>query len=208
MLISILKALLVGVIAAVPIGPIFVMVVQRTLCHSRRAGVMVGLGAAAGDMVYGGVGLLTLELIKGFVLGHQALFMIAGGLIIGAIGVSMLTREVSLSLPEEKRQVSDWACATQAFASTLSNPAALATMLALLTAFNLGTGAGEAPLPLLTLGVGAGEALYWALVTWLLARFLHIGERTLRTVSRVAGALVCVFAVVLVVRGILMIIRS
>jgi len=204
MLLSILYALLVGIIAAVPVGPIFVMVVQRTLCHHRRAGLMVGLGAAAGDMVYAAVGLLTLEVIKEFVLGHQALFMLAGGLIIGAIGVSMFFREVSLDLPEEKRQVSDWNCAVQAFVSTLSNPAALATMLALLTAFGLGVGQTRVPLPLLALLVGVGELLYWTVVTWLLARFLRIGERTLRIVSRIAGALVCAFAVVLVVRGILL----
>lgn len=208
MLVSVLKALLVGIIAAVPVGPIFVMAVQRTLCHRRQAGMMVGLGAAAGDAVYAAVGLLTLELIRDFVLGHQALFLIAGGVIIGAIGISMLTREVSLSLPEEKRQVSDWACAVQAFVSTLSNPAALATMLALLTAFGLGAGGSRVPLPLLALLIGAGEALYWFVVTGLLARYLRISERTLRIVSRVAGALVCIFALVLVVRGIVMITGS
>ena len=208
MLVSFLKALLVGIIAAVPVGPIFVMVVQRTLCHRRRAGVMVGLGAAAGDMVYAAVGLLTLELIKEFVLGHQALFMIIGGAVIGAIGVSMFFREVSLNLPEEKRQVSDWSCALQAFVSTLSNPAALATMLALLSAFGLGTGESWVQLPLLALLVGVGEVLYWCVVSWLLARFLKIGERTLRIVSRVAGALVCAFALVLLVRGLLMIIGN
>lgn len=207
MLLEILNALLVGVIAAVPIGPIFVMVVQRTLCHTRRAGLMVGLGAAAGDMVYAGVGLLTLDLIKEFVLGHQGIFMLVGGAIIGVIGIGMLTREVSLSLPEEKRQVSDWSCAVQAFTSTLSNPAALATMLALLTAFSLGT---QSRMPVWSLAplVGLGELMYWTLVTFLLARFLRIDEKVLRIVSRVAGALVCVFAVVLVVRGIMMLIGN
>ncbi|MBQ9661251.1 MAG: LysE family transporter [Bacteroidales bacterium] len=204
---EILRALLTGVIAAVPIGPIFVMVVQRTLCHSRRAGMMVGLGAAAGDLVYATVGLLTLELIKSFVLDHQGVFMLVGGVIIGAIGVSMFTREVSLSLPEEKRQVSDWSCALQAFTSTLSNPAALATMLALLTGFGLGVGS-RTPVWLLAPLIGLGEVLYWTLVTFLLARFLRINEKVLRIVSKVAGALVCVFAVVLVVRGALMLIGN
>ena len=47
-----LKALLVGVIAALPVGPIFVMVLQRTLCHGRKAGVVVGLGAATADAIF------------------------------------------------------------------------------------------------------------------------------------------------------------
>ena len=56
--------------------------------------------------------------------------------------------------------------------------------------------------------VGLGEFLYWTLVTWLLARFLRINEKTLRIVSRVAGGLVCVFAVVLIVRGLIMILGN
>ena len=204
MILEILKALLAGLIAAVPIGPIFVMVVQRTLCHNRRAGLMVGLGAAAGDMVYAGVGLLTLELVKDFVMAHEGVFLLVGGAIVGAVGAGMLFREVSLSLPAEKRQVSGWSCALQAFTSTLSNPAALATMLALLTAFGLGAGQSRTPVWLLAPLVAAGEVLYWSLVTWLLARFLRIDEKVLRIVGKTAGALVCVFAAVLLVRGIMM----
>ena len=49
MVLSIFKALLVGVIAAIPIGPILVMVIQRTTCYGRRCGLMVGLGAATVD---------------------------------------------------------------------------------------------------------------------------------------------------------------
>lgn len=205
---EVLKAILTGVIAAVPIGPIFVMVVQRTLCHGRRSGLLVGLGAAAGDMVYAGVGLLTLELVKAFVLGHQGIFMLAGGIIVGIIGAGMFFREVSLPLPEEKRTLSGWACVLEAFTSTLSNPAALATMLALLTAFGLGGGQSRTPVWVLTPLVGAGELLYWSLVTFLLAHFLRIDEKVLRVVSKAAGALVCVFAAVLLVRGILSIIGN
>ena len=42
MVLSIFKALLVGVIAAIPIGPILVMVIQRTTCYGRRCGLMDG----------------------------------------------------------------------------------------------------------------------------------------------------------------------
>lgn len=200
---EILRALLVGVIAAVPFGPILVMVVQRTLCHDRKTGLMVGLGAAMGDMVYAGVGLLTLELIKSFVLDHEGFFLLVGGLIIGVIGAGMCFREVSLSLPADKRQVSAKSCVLQAFTSTLSNPAALATMLALLTGLRLGGGASTTPIWILIPLVGLGEFSYWTLITWLLARFLRINEKTLRIVSRVAGGLIFAFAVVLVVRGLM-----
>ena len=208
MLLEILKAWLAGFIVALPIGPIFLLVVQETLCHNRRAGRMVGLGAAAGDMVYAVLGLLTLELIKNFVLEHQGMFMLVGGVIVGLIGIGMFHREVSVDLPASERQVSDWSCVLQGFTGALSNPGALAAMLALLTVFRLGTGPSRTPLWVLALMVGAGEVVYWTLVTRLLSRYVRVSGKTLRFGSKVAGSLVMVFAVVLLVRGGVMIIRN
>lgn len=206
-MIEILKALLVGVVAGIPLGPIFVMVVQRTLCHGRKAGVMVGLGAAAGDMVYAAVGLLTLSLVQRFVEEHQGLIMLLGGVLIALVGIGMMRREVSVELPPDRRNLSPWTCALQAFVSTLSNPAALALILAMLATLQVSGEPLGVPDVALAPAVGAGEWLYWLAVVYVLARFVHLDTRTLRILSRVAGSLVCVFALVLVVRGIVWIIR-
>ena len=206
-MIEILKAMLVGLIAGFPLGPIFVMVVQRTLCHGRKAGVMVGLGAAAGDMLYAAVGLLTLSLVERFVEEHQGLIMLVGGILIALVGIGILKREVAVELPPDRRNLSPWTCALQAFASTLSNPGALALILTMLATLQVsGEPLGVPDVALAPL-VGAGEWLYWLAVVYLLARFIHLDTRTLRTLSRVAGILVCVFALVLMVRGIVLITR-
>lgn len=206
MVFDLLRAVLVGVIVALPVGPILVMVVQRTLCHGRKCGWTLGLGAATADTLYATVGLLTVGLIRGFVLTHEAFFLLAGGVILGLVGFGILTREVSLSLPEDQRQLSGWVCYWEGFISALSNPAALALVLVLLAVFNLGDGQSKAPVWALIPMVWLGEALYWRLVTRLLARYLHIGERKLRLGSKIAGWAVCGFAVVLLVRGMVMII--
>ena len=206
-MIEVLKAMLVGLIAGIPVGPILVMVAQRTLCHGRRAGAMVGLGAATGDMLYAVVGLLTLSLVQRFVEDHQGLIMLLGGVLIALIGIGMLRREVSVAVPPTRRDLSPWTCYLQALGSTLSNPAALAMMLALLGVLGVGGEGFGAPDVLLAPAVGAGEALYWLAVVYLLGRFLHLDVRTLRILSRIAGALVCIFALVLIVRGTLLIIK-
>ena len=205
-MIEILKALLVGLIAGIPVGPILVMVAQRTLCHGRRAGAMVGLGAATGDMLFAAVGLLTLSLVQHFVEDHRGPIMLAGGVLIALIGIGMLRREVSVALPPDRRDLSPWTCYLQALGSTLSNPAALALVLTLLGVLGVGGEALGVPDVVLAPAVGAGEALYWVAVVYLLGRFLHLETRTLKVLSRIAGALVCAFAVVLIVRGAILII--
>ena len=206
MALELLQAMLVGVIAALPVGPILLMVIQRTLCFDRRSGMMVGLGAAAADTILAAVGLLTLELIQGFIQAHMVVFLLVGAVVLAVVGVGIFTRELPVPLPGEERQVSYWLCWWQAFLTTLTNPAALAIIMTLLAAFGLVSGGFSAPAWLLILMVGAGESLYWFTMTFLLSHYLHISGRTLRRGSKMAGALICLFAVVLLIRGLVMII--
>lgn len=207
MFLTIFKALVVGVIAAIPIGPILVMVVQRTLCYGRRSGWTVGLGAATGDTLYAAVGLLAVALLRGFIERNAAWIMLIGGLLVGVIGFGMLRRRVSVNLQDDTARLSPWTCYLQGLAGTLSNPLALGVMMALLALFGLGSGELRMPVVLAPC-VGVGECIYWFCVTWVLSRYLRLDVRTLRTLTIVAGAIVCVFAVVLVVRGAVMLIGS
>ncbi len=207
MVFAIFKALLAGVLVAIPIGPILVMVVQRTLCYGPRCGRMVGFGAATADMLYATVGLLALSLMKDFIERNQGWIMLAGGLLVGVIGVGMLLRPVSVNLQEEPARMSGWTCYWQGLLSTLSNPLALGIMMTLLAMFGLADQGGFLPLVLAPL-VGLGECIYWFSVTAVLARYLRLNIKTLRTMSTVAGVVVCVFAVILVVRGALLLIGS
>src|SRR5687767_5964988 len=50
------KSLWIGLSIAAPVGPIGLLVIQRTLRHGRAVGLATGLGAAAADAAYGAVG--------------------------------------------------------------------------------------------------------------------------------------------------------
>ena len=53
-----LKALVVGLSVAAPVGPIGLLTIQRTLHRGFRMGLATGLGAAVADATYGTVGAL------------------------------------------------------------------------------------------------------------------------------------------------------
>jgi len=203
MLLSIFKALLVGVIAAIPIGPILVMVIQRTTCYGRRCGWMVGLGAATVDMLYAAIGLMAVQLMQDVIEENAAWIMLFGGLLVGVIGIGMLRRRVSVTLLDGGGRMNPWTCYVQGLLGTLSNPLALGVMMALLALLGLGS-AGVLYAPC----VGLGECLYWYIVTWVLMRYVKLDLSTLRILNIIAGIVVCVFAVVLVIRGTFLIIGS
>lgn len=204
MIVDILKALLVGIIAAIPVGPVLIMAIQKTLCRGRGAGLMIGLGSAFADAVYAAIGLFALSLIEDFIVSNQAVIMIVGGVIVGLLGANMFFSDVKLQLDGQGKTVSDFSYAIQAVGSVFSNPAALATMLALLALFRLDSSSLDAPVWAVILCVSIGEFLYWLTVVTLLSTFVKFRESTLRLVSKIAGAGVAVFAIVLIIKGITM----
>ena len=203
MVLSILKALLVGVIAAIPIGPILVMVIQRTTCYGRRCGLMVALGATTVDMLYAAIGLMAVQMLQDFIAENARWIMLIGGLLVGLIGVGMLRRRVAVTREDGGGRMNPWTCYWQGVGTTLSNPLAIGVMMALMALFQLGS-AGVAYAPL----VGLGESIYWISLTWVLSRYLRLDMCALRMMNLVAGIVVCVFALILMVRGAMMIIGS
>lgn len=49
---SIFKGLIIGVVASAPMGPVGVLIIQRTLNKGRWYGFVTGLGAALSDLIY------------------------------------------------------------------------------------------------------------------------------------------------------------
>ena len=196
------EALLIGIIAAVPVGPVLLMIIQKTLTLGRREGVSAGVGSAMADTVYAAVGLLTLSLIEGFINQHQALIMFVGAAILGFIGVRILVKKIDFEQKPSTAGLSLVSHGLQTFTSAMSNPAALAFMLGLIAMFGIGPETTGAPIWALLLAVCAGETLYWIFVVFVLARFVKLKPKILQLVSRIAGAGICVFAIVLLVRGV------
>ena len=63
-LVLLLKGMLVGMIIAVPVGPVGVLCIRRTIFHGRLAGFLSGIGAATADAVFGiiaGFGLTVIS---------------------------------------------------------------------------------------------------------------------------------------------------
>ena len=63
----ILKGLTIGIIASAPMGPIGILVVQRTLKKGRWYGFATGVGAAMSDMLYAVITGLGMSLVLDFI---------------------------------------------------------------------------------------------------------------------------------------------
>ncbi|HRC39081.1 MAG TPA: LysE family transporter, partial [Rubrivivax sp.] len=74
-----LQSMWVGLAIAAPVGPIGVLVIQRTLRHGVPAGLATGLGAAVADATYGAVGAYGVTGLTAWLQGARVPLALAGG---------------------------------------------------------------------------------------------------------------------------------
>ena len=134
MIIGLLKGLIVGIIVSIPVGPLGLLCIPRTLARGRRAGLAVGLGGSASDTLYSALALFALSFISSFIDAHKGWVLLAGGLIISITGIRLLVSRRQVRHPDSvtARAVSPVRHiegALNGFLISVTNPGTLVCML-------------------------------------------------------------------------------
>lgn len=203
MLVDMLKGFLVGMCASAPVGPIAILVVQKSLSKGHKAGFVSGLGASVVDTLYAFIAIFALALAQKLIDAHQNIILLVGGAVLAAVGVSM-----AFSDPFRKMKADGDSSVSpkdfgQAVAMGLSNPMAVFVMFTLFAFFGL---ADDAPhnwsVAPIILSVSAGSVLYWFSVSWLLSRFRrNFRMSTILWISRITGAVIVIIGIALLGQG-------
>lgn len=82
-----LKGILIGYLGSTPLGPISVLIIQRTIAQGRRQGFYSGIGAALSDSTYVAIAAFSLSIIIAFIRKHELLFTIFGAAILVLLGL-------------------------------------------------------------------------------------------------------------------------
>jgi threonine/homoserine/homoserine lactone efflux protein len=191
-----LRGVVLGLSIAVPVGPIGVLCIRRTLSQGRLAGFISGLGAASADAIYGGIAAFGLTAAADFLVRRQFLIQGAGGLALGVLGVRIFFSEpIDLGAKEEGK---GWVSAyTSTLFLTLTNPATLLFFAAIFAGMGWVESSmqgDELTAGLIVAGVFLGSGAWWFLlsgvVNILRSKF---GFRSLRWVNRISGILLFAF---------------
>lgn len=204
MLIEIVKALLLGLCVAVPIGPVLLLVLEKTLSRGRKWGLVTGVGSAVIDTAYAAVGLYALSIVREYVIGHEDIFMTVGGVIVVIIGLWMALRKPDNVRQREFKGKTAASYALQAAGCALSNPGAIVFSFSLLAFFGLGAETDKAPVWVILLCVFLGEMLWWNFLTFALVHFKKFSRKTIRRLSHIAGWAIVAFGIFLIVKGLLL----
>ena len=203
MILDMLKGFMVGMCASAPIGPIAILVVQKSLSKGHKAGFVSGLGASVVDTFYAFIAIFALAFAQKLLAEHQTLILIVGGLVLAAVGISM-----AFSDPFRKMKADGDSSVSpkdfgQAVAMGLSNPMAIFVMFTLFAFFGLAkTSPQDWRVAPIILSVSLGSVTYWFTMSWVLSRFrTKFRMRTILWISRITGAIIVIIGTALLGQG-------
>lgn len=199
MLISVFfKGLIVGFLIAVPVGPINVLCVRRTIVHGRLVGLVSGLGAAAADTFFGAIAAFGLNFVNSLLMSERFWLGLGGAAILVVIGIRTLTAKPPQPREEETDPASLIGDFTSTCLLTLTNPVTILSFLAAFSAFGLESDDQiDVDDWLLLLGVLLGSSLWWLTLTTIVGTFRDkFNQETLGWANRIAGVIILAFAAV------------
>lgn len=203
MILDMLKGFLVGVCASAPVGPIAILVIQKSLSKGHKAGFVSGLGASVVDSLYAFIAIFALAFAQRFIEQHQNIILLAGGSVLIILGFSMAFSNPFRKMKKDDKPKVSSKDFGQAVLMGLSNPMAIFVMFTLFAFFGL---AKDAPhtwsvAPIL-LSVSLGSVTYWFSVSWLLSHFSRgFKMRTILWISRITGAIIVIIGISLLGQG-------
>lgn len=190
---TIIKGIIIGLFISVPLGPIGMLCVQRTLNRGRKHGIATGLGATMSDLIYTIVALFFVGFVVDFLEEKKSIIQIIGGLIVVFFGIFIYKNNPTRQpIPSHNNNSSIMSDFFSSFVLTLSNPLILLILIALFarfefldketTAFNIVTG---------ILSILGGAYLWWNTLTFFVGKFRNkLSYSGIKLLNRIIGIVI------------------
>jgi threonine/homoserine/homoserine lactone efflux protein len=188
-----IQGIIIGLTLAVPVGPIALICIQRTLTDGKLHGIFSGIGVATADSFYAAVTVLGLTMISGVIIAHQFLFRFLAGIVLIFVGV-----RVFISLPScvstktvHETYFKDY---LSMVGIAIANPLTLVFFLIVLPGFGIviNSTAFLSAAEFIA-GVFFGSTAWWILLCGTIGSMRsHFSVKTLGLINRISGVLISV----------------
>lgn len=197
----------VGLASSITVGPVAVLVIQRTLSKTVRAGVFSGLGVACADTLMAIVAYFFYSMFQPQIEAYSQILRVGGGIFVVVVGICIFVKN---PVPQLRRNrmgdLTPWKDLVSMFGFTLANfVVVIPYILAFFAMFGVGTSTGEESLASFVKagsvisGFFTGAILWWLLLT-LIIGFVRKGfkPRHMITINRVAGVIIILLGLVMI----------
>lgn len=202
---TILEGITIGLCTSIPVGPIAILIIQRTLQKGRLHGFFSGLGAATSDTFYALLALLGLSVVLSFIQDNKLIIQIVGSAVMMLFGIYIFFQNPAKNIEKSKTdKTSYWQEYFTSFILTLSNPLMIFLYLGLFAQFNF-ISADSNPFIIVVgiCSVFVGASLWWFLITLLASTFRkRFNIRGLWILNKATGILIVTLSLIALISSI------
>jgi threonine/homoserine/homoserine lactone efflux protein len=194
-----LKGIIMGLAVSMPLGPIGIILVNRTIKRGIFSGFFSGLGIATADTIMSIIAAIGFSFIISFIMEERFIVSIVAGVIMIAIGGKVfLSNPVKDLRNKEKANKSLWRDYYSVLALSLSNPYSIFIFVAFFTGMNFTTSMKSEMVPFFFVpGVFIGAISWWICLSYFVSRFKSkIRLRGIVRINKVAGIVIVIIGIV------------
>lgn len=182
-----LKGIAAGFVVAIPVGPVAMLCIRRTLATSMISGYATGLGAAVADTIYAIVAAYGISFIADILFTNNFWFRLIGGVILCLMAARMLSAPPTESKDQDTGKL--FGDFVSALVITGTNPITLIAFGVIFTSIDVATAGDRYEwAEALIAGVFVGSAAWWVLLTGLTAICRRwVGELSLTWINRISA---------------------
>lgn len=193
----------IGVLIALPIGPINFLALQRAVERGFFGGLAAGIGIMLGDGLIAFVAAFGVKALTGAVSHYRWAIQIVGGLALVGAGTRLfLSHNTFRSIQEAAgASLADYAWdIPKLLILTITNPGAVLSLIAIFGgASSFVEVESRIDAIAMTLAIMGGSFLYWLVASHLINRVRHrLDERTMRRINQVSGSILIGFGCLLI----------
>jgi threonine/homoserine/homoserine lactone efflux protein len=195
----VLDGMMIGLLATIPLGPIGVLCIQRTLSKGRWSGFISGLGAAASDAIYAIIASFSLSYVVSFIEKQMLWLQIFGVVLLLFLGFRIFYSNPAVDLRRQRnKSTSYFQDFISTFLLTISNPLYVFLFIGFFAGFRLVEPQNHIVFQLfVVLGVFLGAALWWFLLSSIVNLFRSkINLRRLWWINKIAGGAIIVLVII------------
>jgi threonine/homoserine/homoserine lactone efflux protein len=194
-----LKGIILGLTVSMPLGPIGIIMINRTIKRGMLSGFFSGLGMASADTLLAILAGIGFTVIVSFINKEMFIISLIAGVIIIGVGLKVfLSNPVKDMRNREMANKSLWRDYYSVFVLSISNPYTIFIFVAFFSGVHINGNVKPELVPFFLIpGVFVGAISWWFFLSYFVSRFKKkIRLRLIVRINKVAGIVVIVIGVV------------
>lgn len=200
-----LKGIIIGMLVCLPVGPLGLLAIQRTISKGRKIGFLSGVGAATSDLIYSFIAILGISFVGEFLNKNRYLIDELTGILFLIVGINILVSGIEKGKVKEATKEELMHPFFIHFLLGLSNPMTFIIFFTIFTKMGIDVnGGGVLKHIVFIISIFTGACITWFITT-------NIIERTKRKfkyesfifMDKLIGSTIVLCGVFSVVKGIM-----